>query len=81
MTTRQWGSVLDQVQRLLEQAEAGPVGAKLRALRAVEVLEHIGAAEARQLLARLAQGAPGARLSEEVKASADRLAKGAAASR
>jgi len=35
-------------------------GAKLRGLRAVEALEHIGTADAKTLLQELAKGAPGA---------------------
>jgi RNA polymerase sigma factor (sigma-70 family) len=45
----------------------------LRQLRAVEVLEHIGTAQARQVLQDLAQGAPGARLTDEAKAALRRL--------
>ena len=45
----------------------------LRAVRAVEVLEHIGSAEAKRVLERLAAGAEGARLTREAKASLDRL--------
>jgi hypothetical protein len=37
-------------------------------------LERIGTPEARQLLKRLATGAPGARLTREAKASLERLA-------
>ena len=44
-------------------------------LRAVEVLERIGTPEARQVLAKLADGAPEARLTQEAKASLQRLAK------
>ena len=38
---------------------------QVRVVRTLEVLEHIGTAEARQVLAGLAQGAPAARLTEE----------------
>jgi WD40 repeat protein len=46
-----------------------------RALRCVEVLEHIGSADARRLLDELGKGAPGARLTREAKAALARLAK------
>jgi hypothetical protein len=49
--------------------------ATLRSIRSIEVLEHIGTAEARQLLESLAKGAPEARLTLEAKASLERLAK------
>jgi hypothetical protein len=61
---------------LLETLE-GPVSSaeQLRPLRAVEVLEHIGNAEARQVLEQLARGAPEARLTQEARASLQRLSK------
>jgi WD40 repeat protein len=46
-----------------------------RPLRAVEALEHIGSPEAQEVLKTLATGAPEARLTQEAKASLDRLAK------
>ena len=46
-----------------------------RPVRAVEVLEHIGSAEAIQLLAEFTQGTPDARLTQEAKASLERLRK------
>jgi hypothetical protein len=46
-----------------------------RPLRAVETLEHIGSSEAQEVLKTLATGAPEARLTQEAKASLDRLAK------
>jgi hypothetical protein len=67
-----------RVERLLAQI-ATPAGERLQALRAVEVLEHIGNAPARRLLGVLAKGAPDARLSREVRESLgrlDRTAKG-----
>jgi WD40 repeat protein len=48
---------------------------QVQALRAVEVLERIGTPEARAVLHDLAQGAPKARLTQEAKASLERLAK------
>jgi WD40 repeat protein len=47
----------------------------LRVLRAVEVLEHTGTAEARRLLEALAAGAAEARLTQEAQASLERLGK------
>jgi hypothetical protein len=47
----------------------------IRELRAVEVLEHIGTAEARQVLHKLALGASGSRLTDAAKASLERLAR------
>ncbi len=46
---------------------------QLRGLRAVETLEHIGSPEARAILQYLAQGAPGARLTQEARATLARL--------
>jgi WD40 repeat protein len=46
---------------------------RLQAVRAVEVLEYIGTPAAREVLATLARGAPEARLTQEAKASLDRL--------
>ncbi|MCI0463448.1 MAG: sigma-70 family RNA polymerase sigma factor [Gemmataceae bacterium] len=56
-------------------------GEALRAWRALEALEHAGTTEARQVLERLARGAPGARLTEEARAAGRRLAERAAGSR
>jgi WD40 repeat protein len=51
----------------------------MRALRAVEVLEHIGSSEARKVLEALAAGAESTRLNSEAKASLGRLKKRVAA--
>jgi hypothetical protein len=50
-----------------------PGGDSLRSLRAVEVLETIATPEARQLLRRIADGAPEARLTREARAALERL--------
>jgi hypothetical protein len=49
-------------------------GERLRAVRAIELLEHIGTPEARAVLAAVARAAPGARRTEEARESANRLA-------
>jgi WD40 repeat protein len=69
-----------RVEALLEKVEApvtSPEG--LRALRAVEALERAGTAEARAALARLAGGAPQARLTREAQGALKRLERRAAA--
>jgi RNA polymerase sigma factor (sigma-70 family) len=65
-----------RLEGLLAQAgrETGqPSGERLRVLRALEVLERAGTAEARDVLATLAHGAPGARLTEDARAALQRL--------
>jgi len=52
----------------------------LRQLREIQVLEHIGTPEAQEVLKKLAQGAPEARLTQEAKAALDRLSKRSAVS-
>ena len=47
--------------------------AVLRGLRAIEVLEAIGTAEARTILQELAKGTPGAKLTREAAAALARL--------
>jgi dipeptidyl aminopeptidase/acylaminoacyl peptidase len=54
---------------------ATPSPAALRDSRTVQVLERLGTPESRSLLAALAGGEPGARLTEEAKASLGRLAR------
>ncbi|HKB03654.1 MAG TPA: hypothetical protein VKD90_15630, partial [Gemmataceae bacterium] len=64
-----------RIERLLAEADARfPESAdRLRAVRAVGVIEWIGTPEARALLTALAAGDDGARLSCEAKAAAERL--------
>jgi hypothetical protein len=67
-----------RVQRLLSQLEEErkePSGEVLRIVRAVEVLEHIGTREARQVLETLAAGAPGPYRTREAQAALERLQK------
>jgi hypothetical protein len=61
--------LLDNIPRLETRPE------QLRALRAVEVLEHLGSTEACHLLGELTNGASEARLTQEAKASRKRLAR------
>jgi WD40 repeat protein len=66
-----------RVQRILDKVSGAPyLAGQLRDLRAVELLELIGSAEARRVLAALAEGAPGARLTQEAKRAAQRLSRG-----
>lgn len=63
-----------RVQGLLDDLHVGAVPAEcVRDVRAVAVLEHISSIEARQLLDRVAAGAPEALLTREAKASLLRL--------
>jgi len=64
-----------RAEELLAKLGADLAGERLRAVRAVEVLEHIDTPEGSQVLESLAKGAPEARLTREAKASLDRLAK------
>jgi hypothetical protein len=52
-----------------------PSAERLRAMRAIEVLEHTGTLPAQELLKSLASGASEARLTQEAKAALKRLAK------
>jgi hypothetical protein len=77
---RQAGATTDsaEVRRRLEELIerlSGPVATPdgLRQLRAVGVLVRLGTADARKLLAELAQGAPAARLTQEAQAVLERL--------
>jgi hypothetical protein len=72
---------LRQRVRRLQRRLSGqaPAAGLVRDLRAVELLELAGGPESRQVLAALAGGAAGARLTREAKAAALRLARRAAA--
>ncbi|HEV3255668.1 MAG TPA: sigma-70 family RNA polymerase sigma factor [Gemmataceae bacterium] len=61
-----------RLERILDKL-AVPSGGRLQQLRAVEVLEHIGTAEARQILTALSKGVPEARLTQAAKATLGRL--------
>jgi len=62
-----------RVKELLARLESQGRSEELTSLRAVEVLEHVGSPEARQLLTGLTKGSAGARLMEEARASLQRL--------
>jgi hypothetical protein len=63
-----------QVEKLLKRLDGFVTRPnQLRLLRAVEVLERIGTADARALLRDLAKGAPAARLTREAKSALQRL--------
>jgi hypothetical protein len=64
-----------RIDRLLKETDLAllPAGDRLRAVRAVAVLERIGGPEARALLKELAGGLPSARLTREAGASLTRL--------
>jgi WD40 repeat protein len=66
-----------RLQRALDGMD-GWSGERLRAWRALEVLEHIGTADARRVLQTVADGLPAARFTLEAKASLRRLAGTAA---
>jgi RNA polymerase sigma factor (sigma-70 family) len=63
---------LERLLAAVEADERAPSPERIRALRAVELLDRIGTPAARRSLAELATGAPGARLTREAKASRDR---------
>jgi hypothetical protein len=65
-----------RIEYLLEKQKSDfPSGGLLRSLRAIEVLEQIGTPQARQLLESIAAGHPQAALTQEAKASVQRMAK------
>jgi RNA polymerase sigma factor (sigma-70 family) len=66
---------LEAVLEKQSQRWKSPTRETLQALRALEVLELANTQQARQTLQRLASGTPEARLTQEAKASLERLAK------
>jgi len=64
-----------RVEELLGNLQGLSSPQQLQAYRALEVLEHVGGEEARRLLAKLAEGAPEARLTREAKSSLQRLSR------
>jgi HEAT repeat protein len=68
-----------RLERLLDGLDPANSPARLTAMRALEVLEQIGTARARQVLRGLAGGAPRARLTLEAQAALERLGQSGAA--
>jgi hypothetical protein len=76
LEARPSAEVRQRIERLLERPEGSALPAgELGTWRALEVLEHIGTAEARRVLEKLAAGDAGARPTEGAKAALQRLAK------
>jgi dipeptidyl aminopeptidase/acylaminoacyl peptidase len=74
--------VRKRVAALLDRLASGSRSPEfLVAIRATEVLEVLGSAEAREVLQSLAEGAPGAHLTQQAKGSLDRVARRPAAPR
>lgn len=67
---------VEQILKSIQEKQQS--GEHMRSLRAVEVLEQLGTPEARQVLEALAKGAPDVQLTEEAKASLQRLGRRAA---
>lgn len=64
-----------RIQQVLSKLEPSASAERMRALRAIQVLEYAGTAEAKEHLRTLAMGLPEARLTREAKAALERLAK------
>jgi WD40 repeat protein len=62
-----------RLEQMLDRQFSAPSSETLRIIRAVMVLERIGRVEAEKVLEKLAKGAPGARETEEARASLRRL--------
>jgi WD40 repeat protein len=63
----------EEVLRILDEAPLRRQPEQLRRIRAVRALEWIGSSNARELLGRLARGAPEARLTQDARAALRRL--------
>jgi WD40 repeat protein len=66
---------LEVRQRIRQVLEIPASAEQLRAIRAIQVLEYIGTAEAKECLQNLAQGVPEARVTTQAKEALKRLAK------
>jgi WD40 repeat protein len=76
LKTRPGLEVRLRIEQILAKAEHRVSSSEdLQTWRALEVLEHIGTPDAKQVVEKLAQGAPGHRITEEAKASLERLRK------
>ena len=65
-----------RIEGFLEKLEQGiPSSKELRELRSIEVLKHIATPQARDLLKKLAAGAPEARLTQEARGALERLGR------
>jgi hypothetical protein len=65
-----------RLERLLEaHRKSVPSAGQLRTLRSLEVLEHAGTPEAREVLEKLAKGEPNARLTLDAKAAVERMSR------
>ena len=64
-----------RLEQILSALSDVPGPDTLRTIRAIMVLERIGSPEAQGVLEALSRGAPGARETEEAKASLQRIAK------
>lgn len=67
-----------RLQRLVEKVETNTLsGEELRGLRAVEILEAIATPEAKEVIAAIAKGAAGAKLTDDAKRAQARLVRDA----
>jgi WD40 repeat protein len=75
LTGKPSAEVRRRIGAVLQEIDLPNSPGRLRALRAVELLEQIGTPAARQTLRELAQGAPAGRLAREAKTALERLAR------